>query len=69
MKVTYRTRQILKNRRFDRDMTARGYEEVGERGGKLWELYRGSRVGHHIVDAVVAPHGLSVYVKIEKEAT
>jgi len=46
-------------------MTARGYEEVGENGGKLWEIMRGGRVGSQIVDAVVAPHGLSVYVKIE----
>jgi len=45
-------------------MTERGYEEVGEGGGKLWEIYRGGRVGAKIVDAIVAPHGMSVYVKI-----
>jgi hypothetical protein len=47
-------------------MTARGYEEVGEGGGRLWELRRGYRVGQRIVDAVVSPHGLSVFVKVEK---
>jgi len=65
MKLTEFSKRTLRTRRFHRDMTARGYEEVGESGGKLWEIMRGWRVGSRIVDAVVAPHGLSVYVKIE----
>jgi len=64
MKLTECSKRALRNRRFHRDMMARGYEEVGERGGKLWEIYRGGRMGSRIVDAVVAPHGLSVYVRI-----
>ena len=64
MKLTEWSKRALKIRRFHRDMTERGYEEVGERGGKLWEIYRGGRVGAKIVDAIVAPHGMSVYVKI-----
>lgn len=65
MKLTEWSRGALRSRRFHRKMTALGYEEVGEGGGKLWEIRRGRRVGWRIVDAVVAPHGLSVYVKIE----
>ena len=64
VKLSERSKQILGNRRFHRDMTARGYEEVGERGGRLWEIYRGGRVGSRIIDAVVAPNGMSVYVRI-----
>lgn len=41
-----------------------GWEEVGEGGGKLWELYRGYRRGHRIVDVRITPDGLSLLVKI-----
>jgi hypothetical protein len=64
MKVTLLTRQQLAHRRAIRDLERRGYEKVGDGGGRLWELYRGDRIGHHIIDAVVAPNGLAVYVKI-----
>lgn len=65
MKVTSRTRAVLAARRQQRDLYAKGYEYVGERGGNLWKLYRGGRVGHRIVDAIVDVAGLGVYVKIE----
>lgn len=65
MKVTKFTRNVLAARKQKRDMLAKGYEEVGEGGGLLWELERGSRIGHKIIDAVVAVHGRSVYVKVE----
>jgi hypothetical protein len=65
VRLTELSRRALRVRRFQREMTALGYEEVGENGGRLWEIRRGWRVGSRIVDAVVAPHGLSVYVKIE----
>lgn len=41
-----------------------GWEEIGEGGGKLWELYRGFRTSHRIVDARIAPDGKSIFVKI-----
>jgi hypothetical protein len=63
--LTALSRDALRTRRFHRKMTALGYEEVGENGGRLWEIRRGWRVGSRIVDAVVAPHGLSIYVRIE----
>lgn len=66
MKITDHTRRVLAYRRQFRDLTAKGYEEVGERGGRLWEIYRGGRVGQRIVDCVIATHGLSVFVRIEK---
>lgn len=65
MIVTEHTKFILAIARQRRDLYAKGYEEVGENGGKLWELYRGARCNHRITDAVVAVHGKSVYVKVE----
>jgi hypothetical protein len=65
MKVTDLTRQVIAARRQRRELLARGYEEVGEGGGLLWQLRRGGRVGHVIVDAIIATNGLSVYCKIE----
>ena len=65
MKVTDRTRALLAQKRQQRDLYAKGYEYVGEGGGNLWQLYRGSRRGHRIVDAIVDSAGLGVYVKIE----
>ena len=41
-----------------------GWEEVGEGGGRLWELHRGYRTGHRIVDARITPDGMSMLVKI-----
>lgn len=66
MRFTERTKSALAYRRQKRDLESRGYEEIGERGGNLWEIYRGGRMGQKIVDAVVATHGMSVFVKIER---
>lgn len=65
MKFNERTSLILRHRRFVKNMLSKGYEEVGEDGGKLWELYRGYRTAYRITDAIVAPLGRSVFVKIE----
>jgi len=54
-------------RRVVTHLVSDGYEEIGEGGGRLWEIYRGARVGQRITDAVVAPDGMSVYVKIEPD--
>lgn len=45
-------------------LTKDGWEEIGEGGGKIWELYRGFRTSHRIVDARIAPDGKSIFVKI-----
>ena len=68
MKVTALTRKALMARRERRAFLAAGYEEVGEDGGKLWELYRGSRIDHRIVASHVAYDGKSLFVKIERAA-
>ena len=68
MKVTDLTRIKLKHARERRRLERAGYEEVTERGGKLWELHRGGRLDHVIVDAVPAPEGKTVFVKIEASA-
>lgn len=47
-------------------MEARGYEKIGEGGGKLWELYRGWRTDQRIVDAIVDPGGRAIWIKTEK---
>lgn len=65
MHVTDLTRDHLAFRRQSRDLRAKGYEIVGERGGSLWELYRGSRVNHRIVDAIIGADGKCIFVKIE----
>ena len=68
MKVTDLTRDTLRLRRSKRGLLSRGYEEVGENGGRLWELHRGSRQHMRIVDAVVALDGKSVFVKVVDDA-
>jgi len=65
MKMGPVAKEHLAFRRQNRDLTAKGYEIVGERGGRLWELYRGYRVDHRIVDAVVGADGKCIFVKIE----
>jgi hypothetical protein len=65
MKVTQRTKAVLAMRRQQRELYAKGYEYVGEGGGKLWEIYRGGRCGQRITDAIVDVAGMGVYVKIE----
>ena len=67
MLVTTRTRRQLIVRRIRRDLAERGYERVGEGGGKLWEMYRGGRQGHRITAVEVDPDGMSVWVRIEKQ--
>ena len=66
MKVTNLTRTRLACRRQARNLMALGYEEVGERGGRLWELYRGGRTDHIITDVKVAVGGKSLFVRTEK---
>jgi hypothetical protein len=66
MLVTEHTREGLRLERFRRDMEARGYEKIGEGGGKLWELYRGWRTDQRIVDAIVDPGGRAIWIKTEK---
>jgi hypothetical protein len=65
MKVTTLTRKTLKYRRQKRDLLKNGYEEVGERGGKLWELYRGWRHNHVIVSVKISENGKSLFIKTE----
>jgi hypothetical protein len=61
------TRDVLAARRQRRELTARGYEELGEGGGRIRDLIRGRRRDHRIVDAIVSNSGTFVWVKIEKE--
>ncbi len=66
MKFNDRTRRVLAQRRMHRDLVIhKGWEVVGEGGGRLWELYRGGRCGHRIVDVRIAPCGTELFVKIE----
>ena len=57
-----RSKEAIRIRRDYRDMERADYQPL-ESGGKLWELYRGGRSGHKIVEAVVAADGLGVWVK------
>jgi hypothetical protein len=64
MKVSELTRKALRYRRFVKKWEAEGYEEVGEGGGRLWELYRGGRTRQQILDVKIAPGGKKLFVKI-----
>ena len=64
MIVTKNTIAALSHRRWVRAMKRAGFEEVGEGGGRLWELNRGSRYSHRIVGCVISPTGESVWVMV-----
>lgn len=65
VKVALFTREALALRRFRRRYQEKlGYEDVTE-GGRLWELHRGYRTTHRIVDAVIGPDGKTLLAKIE----
>lgn len=67
MKVSALTKSALAVRRETRDMKAAGWEYV-EGGGKLWELHRGWRYNHRIVDVKIAAGGKSLWVKVAPQA-
>jgi len=58
-------KDVLAARRETRDMEKAGYERVGEGGGMLWQLYRGFRTRHRIVDVKIALDGKSVWCLIK----
>jgi hypothetical protein len=68
MKLTPVSREILQYRRAVRKLTKDGYEEVGEGGGKLWELYRGWRYDHVITDVVIGPDRRALFIKTAPKA-
>jgi hypothetical protein len=57
-------KDVLSGRRESREMTKAGWEYVGEGGGRLWELVRGPRQAHRIVEARISSGGKGVWVKI-----
>ena len=63
MKVTALTKRNLHIRRERKRLFAEGYEEIGENGGRLWELYRGFRIGYVITEVVIGPDGCSLFIK------
>ncbi len=69
MKVTAFTKRALRIRRERKRLFAEGYEEVGENGGLLWQLYRGHRIGYVITEVVVGPDGLSLFIKTRDTVT
>lgn len=64
MKVTDWTRRALHYRRTVKQWRAEGFEDLGEDGGNLWEIYRGGRVGQTIKEVRIAPNGMSVFVRV-----
>ena len=66
MRVTRFTKEALVARRQAKNLTAKGYELIGESGHPLWELQRGGRWDHRIVDAIISADGKSVFIKIER---
>jgi hypothetical protein len=66
MKFNSITRSSLAFRREVRDMEALGFEKVGERGGRLWELHHGDRYMHRIVECKISVCGKAVWVRTEQ---
>ena len=66
MKVTAFTSRAIAYRREVQRLIAAGYEEVGEGGGKLWQLHRGSRQDHEITEVVIGPDKKSLWIKTQK---
>jgi hypothetical protein len=66
VKFNSTTRSALAFRRDVRDMTAAGFEKVGEGGGRLWELNRGGRFMHRIVECKISVCGKAVWVRTEQ---
>lgn len=64
MKVTGLTKRALAVRRELRDLPKAGWERVGEGGGRLWELVRGSRIGYQITETRISADGVSVWVRV-----
>lgn len=60
--------QFRRAARDRRKMIDAGWEYVGENGGRLWELSRGSRLGSRITDAMVAKDGLGIWVRVSGAA-
>lgn len=67
MIVTDVTRKILKVRRDARDHRRDGWERVGEGGGRLWELYRGMRDDHKILEVEIASCGKALWIKTGRD--
>ncbi|TGR83030.1 hypothetical protein EN866_34440 [Mesorhizobium sp. M2D.F.Ca.ET.223.01.1.1] len=63
MRVTAFTKEALAVRRDIRDQERDGWEYVGEGGGDLWQLYRGSRFSHRITDVRIAACGKALWIK------
>jgi hypothetical protein len=68
MRVTPFTRNTLRYRRAVRKLRLAGFEEVGEGGGRLWELHRGARTDHVITDVRIGPDRKTVWIKTAKVA-
>jgi hypothetical protein len=68
MRVTDFTRSALAVRRDHRDREREGWEYINENGGNLWELHRGGRWDHRIVDVRVSACGKALWIKTAKEA-
>lgn len=71
MLVTDFTRDAMKARHGQAEkarLIAEGWEEVGEGGGRLWELHRGWRHDHVITSVTIAPDGKSLLIKTRVSA-
>lgn len=69
MKVTQFTRVTLAVRREKRDLPKDGWEYVGENGGRLWELHRGYRYRHRIVEVRIAYDGKGLWMKAAESSS
>lgn len=57
------SKEAIRIRRDRRDREREGWEFVGEGGGRLWELYRGYRIGYRITEARVSACGRGIWIK------
>lgn len=66
MKFTDRTRRVLAYRRHAREMARAGWEYVGEGGGHLWQLVRGSRRGQRREELGIKTEHMDALVEVQR---
>jgi hypothetical protein len=66
MLLNDRTRKWLAVRRARQSFKERGFEEIGESGGRMWELHRGGRQDCRITACEIDPLKKTVWVRVEK---
>jgi hypothetical protein len=58
---------MLNRLRDIRDFKISGHVEVGENGENLWQLHRGGKTGHIIIDVKIGRDGKTLWIKTKEK--